>query len=327
LCFRKHNSTVVPMGAGMKCQLELTLFQDKAKHLAAKLGLSLRNDNLKHERNRKIADMWLACYTEQEIAETAGLTKQAVSLIVEECQKDDTWHKFDILSQYQEPDWTPPLYNVWKQQTKSNTTSHFGNSEASFVDRLLYLYTEPFDIVADPFAGGGSTIDVCKKRLRRYWASDRLPIVERRDIRQCDILDGPPPLHKRWQDVSLLYLDPPYWKQAEGQYSTDSQDLANMSLGDFYASLCNFTTDCASRMRTGSHVALLMQPTQWKNEDKIVEDHTQKIIELVGSALRLAIRISCPYESQQCTAQQVEWAKTSKRLLVITRELIVWEVT
>ena len=34
------------MGAGMKCQLELTLFQDKAKHLAAKLGFSLRNEKL-----------------------------------------------------------------------------------------------------------------------------------------------------------------------------------------------------------------------------------------------------------------------------------------
>jgi len=303
--------------------------------LAEDLGVSLRSvkrwtsrkdKDLKHERNRKIADMWLACYTEQEIAEVVGLTKQAVSVITTECQKDDTWHKFDILSRYQEPDWSPPLYNVWKQQTKSNTTSHFGNSEASFVDRLLYLYTNPFDIVVDPFSGGGSTIDVCKNRLRRYWASDRLPIVERRDIRQWDILEGPPPLHKRWQDVSLLYLDPPYWKQAEGQYSTDGEDLANMSLADFYTCLCSFIGDCASKMRSGSHIALLMQPTQWKNEDKIIEDHIQKIVEFIGSGLRLEIRISCPYESQQCTAQQVEWAKINKQLLVLTRELVVWEV-
>ena len=70
-------------------------------------------------------------------------------------------------------DFTPPIYNVWKKQGKSNDVSHFGNSEISFVDNLLYLYTSPLDIVVDPFAGGGSTIDICKKRYRRYFASDR----------------------------------------------------------------------------------------------------------------------------------------------------------
>ena len=32
-------------------------------------------------------------------------------------------------------DFTPPIYNVWKTQNKSNTTSHFGNSEAQWVDK------------------------------------------------------------------------------------------------------------------------------------------------------------------------------------------------
>jgi len=34
---------------------------------------------------------------------------------------------------------------------------------------LLWLYTEPGDIVVDPFAGGGTTIDVPKAMV---WASD-----------------------------------------------------------------------------------------------------------------------------------------------------------
>jgi len=55
-------------------------------------------------------------------------------------------------------------------------------------------------------------------------------------------------LHKRWGDVSLLYLDPPYWKQAEGEYSDDAQDLANMELDQFYATLIKFVGDCAAKM-------------------------------------------------------------------------------
>jgi hypothetical protein len=58
------------------------------------------------------------------------------------------------------------------------------------VDNLLYLYTKPFDMVLDPFAGGGSTIDICKRRFRRYMVSDRKPIVEReKEIRKHDLID------------------------------------------------------------------------------------------------------------------------------------------
>ncbi len=54
-------------------------------------------------------------------------------------------------------DFEIPLFNVWKQQTKTAGASHFGNSEVRWVDNLLYLYTQPFDVVVDPFGGGGST--------------------------------------------------------------------------------------------------------------------------------------------------------------------------
>ena len=289
---------------------------------------SRRDKDLKDERNKKIADLWLACHTEEEIAEAVGVTEGHLhSILPEESLENAIWQKSRILSQYQEPDWTPPLYNVWKQQDKSNEVGHFGNSEASFTDRLLYLYTEPFDIVVDPFAGGGVTIDVCKRRLRRYWVSDRLPIIERRDIRQHDILDGTPYLHKRWPDVALLFLDPPYWKQAEGQYSQDDNDLANMSLDMFYDRLTEFTLACAAKMQPASTVAMLMQPTQWKADDRQVVDHVFDLLaRLTGDKLRLDMRISCPYESQQCNAQQVQWAKAARRVLVITREILVWKV-
>lgn len=51
-------------------------------------------------------------------------------------------------------DFDPPIYNIWKQQEKTSGSAHFGNSEVRWVDNLLYLYTNPFDIVIDPFGGG-----------------------------------------------------------------------------------------------------------------------------------------------------------------------------
>ena len=75
------------------------------------------------------------------------------------------------------PDFDPPLYNVWKQQTKTAGVNHFGNSEVRWLENLLYLYTNPADIVVDPFAGSGSTIDLCKKRKRRYPYANVFPLL------------------------------------------------------------------------------------------------------------------------------------------------------
>ena len=64
-----------------------------------------------------------------------------------------------------------PLFDVWKAKTSVNAVKHPGQSDQLFTDRLVYLYTKPGDMVIDPFAGGGPTVDVCKARLRRYFCS------------------------------------------------------------------------------------------------------------------------------------------------------------
>ena len=108
----------------------------------------------------------------------------------------------------------------------------------------------------DPFGGGGSTIDVCKKRFRRYWVSDRKPVPERaHQIREHDLTTGLPGL-SRWQDVKLVYLDPPYWKQAEGQYSDDPTDLANMPLEEFNRALAGVINGFSKKLSPGAVIAL-----------------------------------------------------------------------
>lgn len=280
------------------------------------------------DQKRIIFDRWLASYTDAEIATEAGVSQDTVSRQTKEPTILDSCPKSLVLfSRYDDPDWSPPLYNIWTFGKNSNGTKHFGNTAQEIVDRLLYLYTAPLEIVVDPFAGGGSTIDVCKKRLRRYWASDRKPIVDRQDIRAFDIGNGPPPLHKRWADVSLMYLDPPYWRQAAGEYSNDAADLGNMSLEDFYRNLTAFVSACADKMRPGSHVALIIQPTQWRADDRKIVDHVFDLVQRLSSE-RLAYeqRIICPYSTEQYTPQMVEWAKANKKVLVLNRELIVWQV-
>jgi len=226
---------------------------------------------------------------------------------------------------------TPPIYNVWKLQTKTNKVDHFGNSEPTWLENLLYLYTNPAGIVVDPFAGSGSTIDVCKKRGRRYFVSDRKPIVEREhEIRKHNLIDETGavqmPSVPRWKDVELVYLDPPYWKQSEKKYSEHPSDLGNMDLDTFNKALAGIIGAFAKKLKNGGkkYIALIIQPTQWNAPDRKYTDH---VVDMITSVkLPVHMRYSVPYESQQCNAQMVNWAKENKGCLVLTREIIVWEV-
>jgi hypothetical protein len=67
----------------------------------------------KESRDRRIFDMWMACYTQEEIAENSGCDQDTVSAIVRksaelpESVKPAASHLVDF---------DPPIYNIWKQQ-------------------------------------------------------------------------------------------------------------------------------------------------------------------------------------------------------------------
>jgi hypothetical protein len=309
---------------------------DRKKYLAKLLSVTVRavqewvadlDQAEREERKKTIQDLYLKCYTAEEIGHVVGLSKDAV-------EKEVSLINEDIRSvgkvTFSEPDYAPPIYNVWAFGKKTNETQHFGNTEQRIVDNLLWLYTEPLDIVVDPFGGGGSTLDVCKARGRRCWISDRKPKPGMEDkIRTMDVCEELPSLNKRWSDVSLVYLDPPYWKQAENEYSSDSADLANMTLQEFTEKMVGVVRRFGEKMRDGSVIALIIQPTQWRAEPKgSFADHVFDIVQGVSKSKKLTVenRVSCPYSSEQCTPQMVTWAKENKKLLVLSRELTVWKV-
>jgi hypothetical protein len=269
-----------------------------------------------------------------------GMSKMGISNIckeildLEKLYKPDETAKGQVLTvedvdraRFQEADWQPPIYNVWSWGRKTNATEHFGNTEQRIVENLLWLYTSPLDVVLDPFGGGGSTLDVCRARLRRCWISDRKPKAGMENtIRTLDICVELPKLP--WSDLALTYLDPPYWRQAQNEYSEDKEDLANMPLEEFTDNMIAVVRRVAEKQQRGV-IALIIQPTQWRAEPKgSFADHVFDIIQGVKKTKKLTLenRVSCPYSTEQCTPQMVDWAKENKKLLVLSRELTIWKL-
>jgi hypothetical protein len=106
---------------------------------------------------KRILEMWMACHTQQEIAEATSTPQQTVGDLTKNFTEIGDLAESGKVAANHLTDFDIPIYNIWKFKEKSNEVAHFGNTEITIVDNLLYLYTQPFDVVVDPFAGGGTT--------------------------------------------------------------------------------------------------------------------------------------------------------------------------
>lgn len=142
---------------------------DRKKELSEMLSVSVRSittwvadlDQAEREaRKEKIKDLYLKAYTAEEIGEVIG----SVDVVKKElpCLSEDVLKSTKV--QFSEEGWQPPIYNIWSFAKKTNETSHFGNTEQRITDNLLHLYTNPLDIVIDPFGGGGGCPDTHRQR-------------------------------------------------------------------------------------------------------------------------------------------------------------------
>jgi DNA modification methylase len=264
------------------------------------------------ERNRKILESYLRAWnTLGSIAEENNIDEKTVDRII-------AGH-FDKSGEMS-LDFKPQIYNIWNTPRQDHETNHFGSFPQVFMENLLYYHTKPRDIVYDPFAGAGTTINACKKMLRRYYCTDRIVKPGREaDIKQHDINTGLPEMQK----PGFVFLDPPYWRQAKGKYSDDSEDLGNMSLDDFYKAMRKLLGEIeAWKVKT---IALVIQPTQYSNDEHVFEDHIFEFDKLLPN-YKIEMRYILPYSSEQYNAQIVTTMKDEKKCMVLNRDLVVWSL-
>jgi len=85
---------------------------------------------------------------QEQIAKEMDVSQDTISKTLKSFKDSNKFIKI-----FKDMDFEPFLYNVWNVG-KDDTKSHFGRFPEPFMENLLYYYTEPFDVVYDPFVGG-----------------------------------------------------------------------------------------------------------------------------------------------------------------------------
>lgn len=286
----------------------LSLTADSAEKYCAKARQTERQ-----QKQDEAWELWLDCVPQTEIAKQLGQTRQTIGNWVQKreqsseiCTHPDSRQDFDV-------------WSFAKADDTAGAPSYFGHLPPQVVENVLWLYTDPSDVVVDLFAGSGTTIDVAKRMGRRVWASDirgdhyspHLP------IHKHDATTGWPA--EAPAKAKLVVLDPPYWQQAKGRYSDDPREMAELALDEFYTAWDDVLTGCRDR---AERVAYIISPTQL--DDGTVIDHATDMLRAAWDiGYRVERRIIVTYQTQQATGQQVEWARENRRLLKLYRDLVV----
>ena len=234
--------------------------------------------------------------------------------------KDDL-ERFKLFGKNEYRDKSPMLYNVWNlpQRDPRLGREHPGNIPGQIAMNILYYYTEQGDMVVDPMAGGGSTIDACLVMGRRCRAYDIEPV--RYDIIKHDLWNGFP---KKTEGCNLVFLDPPYWNLLQGFYSKES---ISEKPYDVWLKFMELVAKESYRvLKKGGHVALVLEALEDERGtgefyDLPFECHV--LFKEVG--FKEVQRISAPIPTQVKSARDVELiAKKKKKMLSINRDVIVY---
>lgn len=256
----------------------------------------------KEEQKQQITQLYLQCLTHQEISDKIGLSRSRITEIVDKFKTEFS----DIVPE------SLQLFNVWNfsNRDKRYGLDFKGAIPGQIIENILYYFTEPFDVVVDPMAGGGTTIDVCKVMYRRYRAYDIKPV--RDDIIEWDITHDFP---KEAHNCDLIFLDPPYHDMVFDFFETIDDFL------DFMRCLARNTWDV---IKDGGVVALLMANRDWK--DKTYTDLSfDSYLAFRNRGFHTIQRISVPFNTQQFTGFDVERGKKERRMMGLVRDLLIFK--
>jgi DNA modification methylase len=150
--------------------------------------------------------------------------------------------------------WDYPKQSYGKTQKGSN--KYAGVTPAFVIYNMVRRYTDPGDLVLDPMAGSGTTIDVCKEEGRKciaYDISPTRPDIVQNDARKIPLNDS---------SVDMVFIDSPYGDNID--YNDHPGNIGKISAEseEFYKALDSVISECHRVLRPGKALGWLIGD-QW----------------------------------------------------------------
>jgi DNA modification methylase len=150
--------------------------------------------------------------------------------------------------------WDYPRQSYGK--TPKGNNKYAGVTPAFVIYNMVRRYTEPGDIVLDPMAGSGTTIDVCNEEGRRWKAFDvnpTRPEIIQNDARKIPLPDA---------SVDMIFIDSPYGDNID--YNDQPANIGKISAetGEFYDELEKVMAECERVLKPGKVIGWLIGD-QW----------------------------------------------------------------
>lgn len=150
--------------------------------------------------------------------------------------------------------WDYPKQSYGKIQKGSN--KYAGVTPAFIIYNMVRRYTDPGDLVLDPMAGSGTTIDVCKEEGRKciaYDISPTRPDIAQNDARKIPLKDN---------SVDMIFIDSPYGDNID--YNDHPGNIGKISAEseEFYKALDEVISECHRVLRPGKALGWLIGD-QW----------------------------------------------------------------
>lgn len=208
--------------------------------------------------------------------------------------------------------------SVWSYGARANYAgdpNFHGNSPTQIVENSILLYTKEGDVVLDPMAGSGTTIDVCKKLSRQCIATDIKCVRE--DIIECDarhLKNGA--FEVGDESVDFIFLHPPYWKLVTyTKRGEEDGDLSRLGYQPFLDAMGGVFRECHRVLKDKKVLCLLI--------GDLVSEGTYKpiAIPLYNQAAKFMTPIGIAVKTTQGSQSQVSKGKTIWAEVAMTQNL------
>jgi hypothetical protein len=223
-------------------------------------------------------------------------------------------------------------YDVWQFPGCHDLMGdkHPGRIPGELVCHVLHFFTDPGDLVVDPMAGSGTTLDAALLMGRKARGYDIDHRHERIDVEEHNLDGG-------WPDTvgkaRLVFWDPPYYdKMDHGTIGDDGYiegSISGLDPDGYLDWLTDRFGELAKVAKAGTRLAFLMSDWDPENAKRHAEhpgiylwDYADRLIS-TGWSLRR--QIQCPLPTQQIHPDIVNKHRAARRLGRLGRYLLVAE--